>query len=414
MTSSPICGLVQDALAAAGAPRQAYGELQHLSGRRRRSASTWPGWRSASTARCTPGRWPRSGPAASSPRRPTRCWPRSRRSPGSRSGSAWTPATGTWSASPAQRRTSPPSTSWPGRQPGRAAAGASTSCRCSRAVRTWPTRPVVLDGMLDAGPGAARLADDRPAAGGHARLLRLGQGARPGPARRCGCSTPRQRMAAWADGRRHPADACSTAAAARWAAAAARPGGRCWPRPPARWTAGSRSPSRVRSSSPGTATRHRPRPPGAGHLGGAAGLRRPGARPRRRRPGQRRRAGSGRWPTGSTPRRCAGLPRRWSRPTGFADWFARISPLEEIGGLRIGSRPARRGLVGAPVAWTTCGPSRGCSPGRRPGSTCPAGSAWAAAWPRPSARPRTGPGRAARAAYQEPGRCSPCCWTTPR
>ena len=30
---------------------------------------------------------------------------------------------------------------------------------------------------------------------------------------------------------------------------------------------------------------------------------------------------------------------------GFADWFARISPLGEIGGLRIGSRPARRGLV---------------------------------------------------------------------
>ncbi|HEY2280805.1 MAG TPA: phosphoenolpyruvate carboxylase, partial [Streptosporangiaceae bacterium] len=29
---------------------------------------------------------------------------------------------------------------------------------------------------------------------------------------------------------------------------------------------------------------------------------------------------------------------------GFADWFARVSPLGEIGGLRIGSRPARRGL----------------------------------------------------------------------
>jgi phosphoenolpyruvate carboxylase len=28
---------------------------------------------------------------------------------------------------------------------------------------------------------------------------------------------------------------------------------------------------------------------------------------------------------------------------GFAEWFARISPLQEIGGLRIGSRPARRG-----------------------------------------------------------------------
>jgi phosphoenolpyruvate carboxylase len=30
---------------------------------------------------------------------------------------------------------------------------------------------------------------------------------------------------------------------------------------------------------------------------------------------------------------------------GFATWFARISPLGEIGGLRIGSRPAKRGLA---------------------------------------------------------------------
>ena len=29
---------------------------------------------------------------------------------------------------------------------------------------------------------------------------------------------------------------------------------------------------------------------------------------------------------------------------GFAGWFARVSPLGEIGGLRIGSRPAKRGL----------------------------------------------------------------------
>jgi len=35
---------------------------------------------------------------------------------------------------------------------------------------------------------------------------------------------------------------------------------------------------------------------------------------------------------------------------GFADWFARISPLGEIGGLRIGSRPAKRGLAPAPGA----------------------------------------------------------------
>ena len=37
--------------------------------------------------------------------------------------------------------------------------------------------------------------------------------------------------------------------------------------------------------------------------------------------------------------------RRLVEEDGFADWFARISPLDEIGGLRIGSRPAKRGLV---------------------------------------------------------------------
>ena len=35
---------------------------------------------------------------------------------------------------------------------------------------------------------------------------------------------------------------------------------------------------------------------------------------------------------------------------GFAEWFAWISPLEEIGGLRIGSRPARRGLSRSAVS----------------------------------------------------------------
>jgi phosphoenolpyruvate carboxylase len=36
--------------------------------------------------------------------------------------------------------------------------------------------------------------------------------------------------------------------------------------------------------------------------------------------------------------------RKLVEEDGFADWFARISPLGEIGGLRIGSRPAKRGL----------------------------------------------------------------------
>ncbi len=34
---------------------------------------------------------------------------------------------------------------------------------------------------------------------------------------------------------------------------------------------------------------------------------------------------------------------------GFAEWFGRVSPLAEIGGLRIGSRPAKRGLSAGPA-----------------------------------------------------------------
>ncbi len=50
--------------------------------------------------------------------------------------------------------------------------------------------------------------------------------------------------------------------------------------------------------------------------------------------------------------------RKLVEAEGFADWFARISPLGEIGGLRIGSRPAKRGLApkspdGAPGAVAT-------------------------------------------------------------
>jgi phosphoenolpyruvate carboxylase len=46
---------------------------------------------------------------------------------------------------------------------------------------------------------------------------------------------------------------------------------------------------------------------------------------------------------------CAAF-RRLVEADGFAGWFARISPLGEIGGLRIGSRPARRGLASAAAA----------------------------------------------------------------
>jgi phosphoenolpyruvate carboxylase len=52
---------------------------------------------------------------------------------------------------------------------------------------------------------------------------------------------------------------------------------------------------------------------------------------------------------------CAAF-RRLVEADGFADWFARISPLGEIGGLRIGSRPAKRGLrPAAPAAGAASG-----------------------------------------------------------
>ncbi len=44
---------------------------------------------------------------------------------------------------------------------------------------------------------------------------------------------------------------------------------------------------------------------------------------------------------------------------GFAEWFARISPLGEIGGLRIGSRPAKRGLSAQAAGPTTPGAAGG-------------------------------------------------------
>jgi phosphoenolpyruvate carboxylase len=39
--------------------------------------------------------------------------------------------------------------------------------------------------------------------------------------------------------------------------------------------------------------------------------------------------------------------RKLLEADGFAEWFARISPLEELGAMRIGSRPARRGVTAA-------------------------------------------------------------------
>ena len=96
---------------------------------------------------------------------------------------------------------------------------------------------------------------------------------------------------------------------------------------------------------------------------------------------------------------------------GFAEFFARVTPIKELGLLRIGSRPARRQGAGGPgptgTAWPTCGPSPGCSPGARTAATCPAGTAWAVDW-----QPSTTWSRPARPTGS--GRCSRPWSTSPR
>ena len=68
---------------------------------------------------------------------------------------------------------------------------------------------------------------------------------------------------------------------------------------------------------------------------------------------------------------CAAF-RRLVEADGFAGWFARISPLGEIGGLRIGSRPAKRGLRPARSAPGAAGAAGAASGGGPANGTAPA------------------------------------------
>ena len=180
---------------------------------------------------------------------------------------------------------------------------------------------------------------------------------------------------------------------------------------PARSTARSRSPSRARSSSPGTASpaiakRHLEQVGSAVLLASSARI------AERTAAAQTYSDVAARIDAAA----CAAF-RRLVEADGFADWFARISPLGEIGGLRIGSRPAKRGLRPAVVPGTASGGRARAGLRRRTGEwRCarhgpdrpardpvglrlvadpdePAGwSAWVAGWP-PS--PTPGGGRAA-------------------
>ena len=220
----------------------------------------------------------------------------------------------------------------------------------------------------DAGTGAGRRAAGRrrgrrAGAGGHARLLRLGQGTRPGErdpgaVRRAGAAGPVGGRA------RHPAHPVprprrgARPGRRPGRAGGAGPGARVGGRAAQGHRAGRGHLRQVRA--PG----HRAAPPGTGHLGGAArvGARGDGAGPGRGaavpaggrpdgRGGAARLPGPGR---GRRVRRMAGpdQPAGGTRPD--ADRVPAAAP---------GHRRARR----APPTWPNCGRSRGCSRGRRPG-----------------------------------------------
>ena len=100
---------------------------------------------------------------------------------------------------------------------------------------------------------------------------------------------------------------------------------------------------------------------------------------------------------------------------GFAEWFATVSPLDEIGGLRIGSRPARRGHGGGPLgledlraipwvfAWAQTRLNLPGWYGLGSGLTAAASFAEDPATASPSC-----------VAPTQSGRCSRRCWTMPR
>jgi len=371
-------------------------ECRNLIWRRRRSASTWPAWRSGSTARCTHralAELSRAGPSTPSPGRPAGAAasgaagpPRTRRFRATFRAVAWVPRTGTewkraprtWSAQHARRPTSPPYTKkWPA-TPWRRPAPRARRVAAVESAADLANAPDVLTGMLALPEG--RGAAGGPAAGRAEAMLgysdsaqELGSGQRHTALVR----TPRP---GWRLGRgqRRPADPFHGAAADL-----GRGGGRRAGRagPGARFgTARSRSPSRARSSSPVTASRPiAKRPPGEG---GA----RPCCSPRPRgSPKRTAAAARGLTPTSRPDRRadCAAC-RRLVEADGFAGWSARISRWARSDGMRIApARPsaasaprARRGQrVNGPVngprrqtwTWPTCGDDpRGLRMERRP------------------------------------------------
>ena len=289
---------------------------------------------------------------------------------------------------PRRRRPATPSSCWPAR-PGWSTSAAtasrpprgSGSCRCSRPSPSW-RRPVRCSRRCCSDPSYRRRGGGpRRRAGDHARLLGLAPRT-PASRRPSGRSTARSGRCATSPASTASCCGCSTAAAARSAAAAARRGEAILAQP-----YGSLD-GPIKITEQGEVISDKYTLPGLGRLEPRGG------------------AGRGAGGVGAAPHVAAAgatVLDGWDATMDLVaaagqTAYRRAGPRPGAGavlrgrdaGRRAGQAehrlPARRSGPAARAGWTTCAPSRGCSAGRSRGSSCPAGTASAAAWPRP-ARP---------------------------
>ena len=377
-------------------PSRPTASCRTSSGRRRRSASTWPAWRSGSTARCTPGRWPNSAPPArpAPSQRPVRRRPAAWSAP-DRGGAGHVPRGGL-GAGPVRRGRVPPLRgelhplgrrhrrgvrTGPLRHGRRPRAGARRGAAVRERGRPGQ-RARRADRHARAARGRGAAGGQRPGARGDARLLRLGQGTRPGQRHPAAVRHPGQ-AGRLGRGQRRPADPVPRPRRRP------RPGRR--PGRPGRAGPGARLGQRLVQGHragrghlrPVRAAGDRQAAPGAGGLGRAARLVRADRRTdrgRRARPTPTSPPGSTRPPappSAAWSRRTAsptGSPgsARWARSAACASARARPSaacprPAPAPTLAASGGAAVRRAGPRPPWTWPTCARSRGSSPGRRPG-----------------------------------------------
>ena len=339
--------VVQESLAAAGAGRQAFGELQnliwqaetfgfHLAGLEvRQHSEVHARVLRELRAAGPPGLDEAAGPALGGDRR--RCWPPSGPSAGSRTGSASTRAGATWSASPGRRDDIAAVYELASYAAGGGRTPVLDVVPLFESAVDLANAPAVLTGMLDLPPVAERLA----ATGGRLEaMLGYSDSAKElGPA----SATLRlfdtqARLAEWA-----AAHGVRLTLFHGRGGALGRGGG------PAGRAVLAQAPGSVNGSFKVTeqgevifarygqqaiAKRHLEQVSSAVLL----------ASSQRRAERTAAAAASYRSIADRIDKAACAAFRGLVEADGFADWFARISPLGEIGGLRIGSRPAKRGL----------------------------------------------------------------------